>query len=150
MSNPSWFKDLFIDEAKAVLSCNSGGSGSGTIPTEPYVEYTMDVDGNIIGVALFGFIEIPRSVCAIGNYAFDSRVDIRGVNIPDTVTEIRGNAFSNCSGLYEVYLPRSIRYIEREAFKNCRGIKRIHVYRGTVCHKTAFKGLKLFAVKKYK
>ena len=97
-----------------------------------------------------GSVEIPNTVKVIGNYAFDSRADVREVIIPDSVTEIAGNAFSNCLGLTSIFIPRTVTYIDKDAFRGSKNLKTISVFKGTKCHKTAFKGTKLFAVKKYK
>ena len=156
MSNPSWFKNLFIDEAKAVLSCNSGGSGSGIMPTEPYVEYTMDVDGNIIGVALFGFIEIPSHMFAvymdydvmptlknvdfsgspnltsIGDFAFFNCTNLALTSLPEGLTSIGSDAFSGCTSLALTSLPESLTSISSSAFNGCTGLINMEIEAATL------------------
>ena len=96
-----------------------------------------------------GYVEIPEGVREIGSYAFDGRFDVHGVGIPESVLFIATRAFSGCTGMYSLTLPRTLKHIASDAFLGCRNLK-IQVCKSTTCDKNAFRGLKLFAVKKYK
>ena len=56
------------------------------------------------------------TVREIGNYAFNSSVNLEKITIPDGVKSIGKFAFSDCEKLSEVYLPKSIEKIDSLAF----------------------------------
>lgn len=56
------------------------------------------------------------TVKEIGDYAFNSSVNLEKITIPDGVKSIGEFAFSNCKNLSEVYLPKSIEKIDPSAF----------------------------------
>ena len=60
---------------------------------------------------------LPPGLKKIGNSAFSSCDQLRGVNIPDSVIEIGNSAFSSCSSLRNVKLPDQITKIEDETFE---------------------------------
>lgn len=56
------------------------------------------------------------TVKEIGDYAFNSSVNLEKITIPDGVKSIGNFAFSDCEKLSEVYLPKSIEKIDSLAF----------------------------------
>lgn len=51
---------------------------------------------------------IPRTVTAIGEYAFAAQQGISSLTIPGTINKIDENAFSACFGLKDVYVERKV------------------------------------------
>ncbi len=116
-------------------------------PAPPEFEIKSGVLVRYVGNG--GYVEIPKNVREIADYAFDGRFDVTVVNIPEGVKTISGHAFSGCTGIYYLRLPRSLVSIGHEAFLGCKNA-RFEVYKKTAYNKSAFRGCRLFAVKKYK
>ncbi len=71
---------------------------------------------NCMGLAS---VDIPCSVSAIGNSAFGSCSSLKSVTMPNTVKTIGTGAFSKCSSLTSVTIPNSVTTLGSEAFNNC-------------------------------
>ena len=65
------------------------------------------------------FVEIPDTVTAIGDSAFENNTTMMTVSIPDSVTSIGNNAFYGCTSLLGVMIPDSVETIGYSAFYNC-------------------------------
>lgn len=65
---------------------------------------------------------IPRTVTAIGAYAFGSCRDLTDISIPSSVTSIGAYAFEDCYGLTNMTIPNSVTEIGIMAFYNCIGL----------------------------
>ena len=63
---------------------------------------------------------IPEGITKIGNYAFESSVNLKSVEIPDSVLRIGDYAFGGCTNLEALTLPESVRYLGSlsESLKN--------------------------------
>ena len=61
---------------------------------------------------------IDSGVTSIGNYAFNTCINLSGVVIPDSVTRIGNNAFADCS-LADITIPDSVTGIGDHAFMFC-------------------------------
>ena len=92
-------------------------------------------------------IEIPPSVTAIGDYAFESSgltsitlsdtvsaigigafegcADLTNVSLPETITSIGNYVFSGCSSLPSISLPENVRSIGDGAFSGCSSLPSI-------------------------
>ena len=110
------------------------GAGTGGAIV-PIYTYTLD-DANratITGyngsaAALYIPEEIDgHEVVAIGNGAFEDRIDLRTVMIPDSVTRIEVWAFYNCNNLSNVTLSNNLNYMGEYAFGNCKKITKIEI-----------------------
>lgn len=62
---------------------------------------------------------IPRSVTAIGRFAFSECSDLKAIIIPDNVSFIGFGAFERCSSLTSVTIPGSVDVIYYSAFWIC-------------------------------
>lgn len=61
---------------------------------------------------------VSYKVTEIGEYAFQSRKELKDVTIPGSVTKIGSGAFSGCENLNAVTIPNSVTYIGANAFNN--------------------------------
>ena len=69
---------------------------------------------------------IPNSVTSIGEYAFESCIDLTSIEIPNSVTSIGNSAFSNCL-LTSIEIPNSVTSIGYRAFYYCNGLTSIEI-----------------------
>ena len=68
-----------------------------------------------------------RMVTSIGEYAFNSCVDLTSVTIPNSVTAIGRGAFQVCGGLTSVTISGSVTSIGNGAFKACRSLTSVNI-----------------------
>ena len=74
--------------------------------------------------------EIPSSVTAINDHAFDYCTNLTSITIPDYVTSIGESSFSG-TGLTSVIIPASVMSIGSWAFSSCLNLSRVYVLRST-------------------
>lgn len=67
-------------------------------------------------------IDIPDSVCTIGEGAFYSCTELKKVVIPDSVTRIDDSAFRGCTSLKEVIIPDSVVEFGWGLFSGCDSV----------------------------
>jgi len=72
-----------------------------------------------------GIYEIPRSITAIADDAFEFCVGLNEVVIPDSVTSIGNGAFSFCSGLTRIAIPDSVSAIGNFVFLGCSALSEV-------------------------
>lgn len=90
------------------------------------VLYSKDFDTLVnYPVNLQNQFEFPTNLQKIGDYAFNSCVNLKTVIIPDTVTEIGEHAFLNCSHLYSVIVGTNVTSIDNFAFYGCSSLTNI-------------------------
>ena len=65
---------------------------------------------------------IPDGITSIGNYAFDGRQGLTGIEIPSSVTGIGTQAFYDCDGLTSIEIPAGVTSIGAQAFEGCSGL----------------------------
>lgn len=70
-------------------------------------------------------IEIPDSVIAIGNSAFQGCVDLTYVRLPKTLLTIAESTFEDCPSLKEIHFPELLTSISPKAFKGCCNLAEI-------------------------
>ncbi len=82
----------------------------------------------------FGDIIIPEkikydgheyNVVSIGQYAFDTSINLNSIVISNGLTKIGYGAFGNCYNLKKIELPNSITFISGHAFQNCSSLSSI-------------------------
>lgn len=82
----------------------------------------FDCDGVYVGSVVIPEKVVHKGVSykvtEIGEYAFQSRKELKDVTIPATVTKIGSGAFSGCENLVNVSIPNSVTYIGANAFNN--------------------------------
>lgn len=147
----------------AALKQLGGGSAS-----EPYVEYTLDENGEITAAKLYGFTSIPTALFAysfslesvdfsespgltsIGDYAFLNCASLDLPSLPAGITSIGEGAFENCSSLTLTSLPNSVTSMGEGAFSGCEnlalttlpsGLTEISAYLFTGCTSLALTSL---------
>ena len=75
-------------------------------------------------------LELPSTLCLIGEDAFSSCTSLESIVIPDGVTMIKARTFARCTKLKEVYLPDCVTDICYEAFYQCYSLEYIIGGRG--------------------
>ena len=68
-------------------------------------------------------IELPETVTALGDHAFDGFTNQTSFTIPKNITSIGEYAFANCTGLTSLTIPTWISTISVGTFQNCTGLK---------------------------
>lgn len=76
---------------------------------------------------LRGEYTIREGVKVIGNMAFQSCEDLKGVSIPNSVTNIGGEAFIDCSSLTSIDIPNRVTSIRESAFAGCSSLTSINI-----------------------
>jgi hypothetical protein len=69
--------------------------------------------------------DIPETVTAIGEGAFEGCSKLVTVNIPNSVTSIEDFAFDECSSLIHLTIPKSVTAIGDYTFYECTGLKSV-------------------------
>lgn len=72
-------------------------------------------------------VEIPDSVTSIGDKAFYGCTNLVGVVILDSVLTIGASAFQNCVSLENVQLSANVTSIGYWAFRDCKSLKKIEI-----------------------
>ena len=70
---------------------------------------------------------IPKSITAIGNFAFSGCTNLTKINIPNSVTNIGDEAFYGCSSLTKINIPNSVTNIGDYAFYRCTSLTKINI-----------------------
>ena len=74
-----------------------------------------------------GEYHIREGVKVIGDEAFKSCGDLKGVNIPNGVMSIGVSAFEECRSLTSIDIPDSVTSIGDDAFRNCDSLTSINI-----------------------
>ena len=111
-----WFKDLFIDEAKAALDSknNSGGDGGFVVSEDDTISEATQIS-NLKNLR----IRCPN-VDALGDGAFQYCIGLTAVDFP-SVTSVGDHAFLDCTNLTSVDFPAATS-IGNTAFRYCIGL----------------------------
>ena len=88
----------------------------------------ISADGELIAYANASGSEydIPSSVTAIGETAFEGCTSLASVSIPEGVTSIGNDAFDDCTSLASVGIPSSVTSIGRFAFWYCDALADVY------------------------
>ena len=70
-------------------------------------------------------IELPETVTALGDHAFDGFTELTSFTIPKHITSIGKYAFANCTGLTSFTIPTWISTINAGTFSGCTGLTSI-------------------------
>ena len=117
-----WYKSLdnvLFNKNKSTIVCYPA-----KIAAESYVipdSVTMITDWAFCDSVL-KHIEIPDSVCNIGEGAFYSCTEIEEIVIPDSVTRIDDSAFRGCSALKFIHIPDSVTEFGWGLFSGCDNV----------------------------
>ena len=111
-----WFKDLFIDEAKAALDSknNSGGDGGFVVSEDDTISEATQIS-NLKNLR----IRCPN-VDALGDGAFQYCIGLTAVDFP-SVTSVGDHAFLDCTNLTSVDFPAATS-IGDYAFQDCTNL----------------------------
>jgi hypothetical protein len=73
-----------------------------------------------------GNYAIPDGVTNIVNNAFESSINLTGVEIPHSVTRIPDYAFAFCTNLTSITIPKSVTFLGDRAFVACSSLTRVY------------------------
>lgn len=133
-------ENIAKDQVVAGIVGTHEGGGS----QEPYVEYTLNDSGKIVGATLYGFTEVSDGMFAyckdlewvdvshcvitrIGERAFDNCASLVSFDIPSTVTSFGNVAFQSCTSLSSVVIPEGITNISDNLFRNCTSLTSVTI-----------------------
>ena len=139
-------KDGARSYGEAVINITENYAGGGSGGTEPYVEYQLDENGQIITAKLIGFYSIPqkllysqpevRSIDLSGSPNLETILDwafgnstklVSIIGMPDSLTSIGSNAFNGCTSLALTSLPANLTSIGDSAFNNCTSLTNLEI-----------------------
>ncbi len=117
-----WYKSLdnvLFNKNKSTLICYPAKLAA--------ARYTVPDSVTVINdwafcAAPLEYINIPDSVCEIGEGAFYACASLKEVVVPDSVTRIDDSAFRGCSALTEVTLPDSVVEFGWGLFSGCDNV----------------------------
>ncbi|MBR6558799.1 MAG: leucine-rich repeat domain-containing protein [Clostridia bacterium] len=73
------------------------------------------------------YIDIPKTVKVIGEYAFDDCRKLKTVIIPEGVEIIGSGAFGGCIELESIEIPKTVKEIRDKAFFECESFKKAYM-----------------------
>ena len=82
--------------------------------------------------SLGGEVEIPQTVCYIGERAFSNCQAVTKIVIPEGVTGINFRTFEACTSLCGLVLPSTLTSIEEGAFADCHSLRTVVIPEGVV------------------
>ena len=113
-SSPSTTKDYAVKYNRTFYTFEpSTGTIAGYIGSGDDVLIPAEIGGIIVKV--------------IGEYAFQSCIDLTSVTIPGSVTTVGDSAFADCSGLTSIYIPDGVTTIGDSAFADCSGLTSVTI-----------------------
>ena len=74
---------------------------------------------------LVDFYQVPNSVTAIGNYAFEGCEKLTSITLPNGLTKVGIGAFKSCASLKEIILPDSVTEIGQFSFFDCSSLETV-------------------------
>ena len=123
------------------VSITGAISGKITRPTSQIPNVTnivaLEIGSEVTSIGDFAFqscinlqsVTIPSGVTSIGEQAFIGCSNLTSMTIPDGVTNIGFAAFSGCSGLTSVMIPASVTSIWDYAFDNCSKLTSMTIHK---------------------
>ena len=113
---------LSIADAPDYLTFTLTGAGA---------EYSVtDCDQNARGSLVIPSTYNGFPVTSIGDYAFQSCINLTSVTIPDSVTSIGSHAFRECTSLTSILIPNGVTSIGSHAFRECSSLTSIVIPNG--------------------
>ncbi len=82
-----------------------------------YVVTEVLPKSNSKGAKKITSVELPKTIQAIGEYAFVNFLTLNTINIPQGVTSIGVGAFARCTDLRNIELPLNLKIIKADTFK---------------------------------
>ena len=112
-------------DCNAIIETASNTLVAGCIAS--YIPETVSAIGKM---AFYGtsisYLEIPKSVTTIGDYAFSECTELDGVEIPNTVNYIGEGAFG-CTALSSINIPEGITVIKVGTFGHCEKLTSVSI-----------------------
>lgn len=124
--------DFLIDVYGAYYSLD--GTRLISVPKETIL-YDIICGTKIIGkeafkASLVERVNIPNTVTAIEDAAFEDCHQLLSIVLPDSIKEIGHSAFYGCNHLKELNLPRYINGIHIHTFRDCRALEKVYIPSG--------------------
>lgn len=109
---------LFSKDLSTLIQYPIGKSGGYEVPNTVTAigDSAFDCCGAITSITM------PNSVISIGRLAFQDCTALTSIEIPNSVTSISKSAFRLCSSLTSIVIPNSITLIDDEVFYGCSGL----------------------------
>jgi len=95
----------------------------------------VELPGSLLAIDNYAFencyrllsVSIPEGTLKIGNYAFSNNYALTEIVIPEGVELIGKYAFTYCGGLKTVTIPSTLETVGVSAFTGCNGLKAVHI-----------------------
>jgi len=119
--------ELDLSDTQIVEYIGTGGTGLTMSSSQTYPANTIPFDAffnnnTFVGKTSLTTITLPKSITAIGFYAFGGCYGLMSITIPNTVTTIGWCSFFDCKGMTSIYIPASVSSIENGAFSANSGL----------------------------
>lgn len=98
--------------------------------------------GNSKKITKITSVEMPKTIQAIGDYAFANFLTLNTINIPQGVKSIGAGAFQNCTDLRNIELPLNLKIIKENTFAGSSLLEITIPYYVNEIEKGAFEGCK--------
>lgn len=76
---------------------------------------------------MLNYLEIPDSVCYIGEKAFCGCTNLTQINLPQKISRIEADTFVGCTMLNYISIPDNVRFIGNRAFYFCTNLEYISI-----------------------
>ncbi len=114
------FEYAVLDDSTVIITKYIGSALSVDIPSEIDGKFVTEIDGMAFYECKLTSLNIPNSVIAIGEFAFEYCTELKSLKIGNSLAEIRYGAFYHCESLTSVNMPSRMIEIGAEAFSAFR------------------------------
>ena len=133
-----------ISMTSATIKCNVLGSGMfqncKSLKSATLAEGLVSISSNAFeNCTSLTTINIPSTITAIKDYAFNGCIALEGITLNEGLTQIGYDAFQDCAALTSIVIPSTVTGVSNYAFTDCTGLLAANV-KGSVVGPHMFAG----------